>query len=226
MSGNKKFQNKYRIPSARWAQWDYGSNATYFITICTQGRLHYFGEIVETQNVASLQSPNQPETQNVASLQSPNQPETQNTMNLSELGIQAQKCAIDIPLHFTFVTMDTFIVMPNHVHLLFTICKPDEQLNGENNGENGNDGTYGSDGSNGSNGSNDSNDSNDSYGSYDLYGSNDSNDSNDSYGANDSYGSYVETQNFASLQPITDQPITDQPITDQPITDQPITDQP
>lgn len=40
-----KFQNKYRIPSARAAWWNYASNAAYFITICTKHRAHYFGEI-------------------------------------------------------------------------------------------------------------------------------------------------------------------------------------
>ncbi|PIZ05861.1 MAG: transposase, partial [Flavobacteriales bacterium CG_4_10_14_0_8_um_filter_32_5] len=33
-----KFKNKYRIPSARLKNWDYGSNGAYFITICTQHR--------------------------------------------------------------------------------------------------------------------------------------------------------------------------------------------
>jgi putative transposase len=45
-----KFKNKYRIPSARASWWDYGSNAAYFITICTQNRKHYFGKIVESGN--------------------------------------------------------------------------------------------------------------------------------------------------------------------------------
>jgi hypothetical protein len=40
-----KFQNKYRIPSARLRNWDYGFNAIYFVTICTQNRKHYFGKI-------------------------------------------------------------------------------------------------------------------------------------------------------------------------------------
>jgi len=40
-----KFQNKYRIESARLKNWDYGSNATYFVTICTKNRQHFFGEI-------------------------------------------------------------------------------------------------------------------------------------------------------------------------------------
>lgn len=41
-----KFQNKYRIPSARAEWWNYGWNAAYFITICTAHREHLFGEII------------------------------------------------------------------------------------------------------------------------------------------------------------------------------------
>ena len=40
-----KFQNKYRIPSARLQMWDYSNNGAYFITICTQNRHHFFGQI-------------------------------------------------------------------------------------------------------------------------------------------------------------------------------------
>ncbi len=40
-----KFHNKYRIPSARLQNWDYRWAGAYFITICTQNREHYFGEI-------------------------------------------------------------------------------------------------------------------------------------------------------------------------------------
>ncbi len=39
-----KFQNKYRIPSAR-ANWHDYNGGIYFITICTKNREHYFGEI-------------------------------------------------------------------------------------------------------------------------------------------------------------------------------------
>jgi len=41
---NEKFQNKYRIKSARAAWHDYGGGA-YFITICAKNHEHYFGEI-------------------------------------------------------------------------------------------------------------------------------------------------------------------------------------
>lgn len=39
-----KFQNKYRIPSAR-AEWHDYNGGVYFITICTAGHKHYFGKI-------------------------------------------------------------------------------------------------------------------------------------------------------------------------------------
>jgi putative transposase len=42
----EKFQNKYRIPSARAVWYDY-NEGVYFITICTARRKHYFGEIVQ-----------------------------------------------------------------------------------------------------------------------------------------------------------------------------------
>ncbi len=41
---DEKFQNKYRIPSAR-ALWHDYNGGLYFITICTAGREHYFGRI-------------------------------------------------------------------------------------------------------------------------------------------------------------------------------------
>ncbi len=40
-----KFKNKYRIESARLQNWDYGSKAKYFITICTKNRECFFGNI-------------------------------------------------------------------------------------------------------------------------------------------------------------------------------------
>ncbi len=107
----KYFANKYRIPSARLHSWNYGWDGTYFITICTQGRVYYFGDIVETPDVV--------ETQNLASL--PHTPK--NEMQLSPLGQHAHQCAVNIPLHFPFVQMNELVIMPNHVHLLFTIHK-------------------------------------------------------------------------------------------------------
>jgi len=81
-----KFQDKYRIPSARLQNWDYGSNAIYFVTICTQERELYFGEISEEKIV------------------------------LSEIGEIAHRFWNEIPNHFPFVELGEYVVMPNHVH--------------------------------------------------------------------------------------------------------------
>ncbi|MEQ8582643.1 MAG: transposase [Marinoscillum sp.] len=88
------FNNKYRIASARAPWWDYGSNAAYFITICTHGRVHFFGEIASDQ------------------------------MILSEMGVHAQSCWYEIPNHFPFVQLGAFVVMPNHIHGIIIIDKP------------------------------------------------------------------------------------------------------
>ena len=45
----EKYKNKYRIPSARLQNWDYGWNGAYFITICTHNREHYFGKIINNK---------------------------------------------------------------------------------------------------------------------------------------------------------------------------------
>lgn len=44
-----KFQNKYRIPSARMQTWDYRWAGAYFITICTKDTAHYFGELINNK---------------------------------------------------------------------------------------------------------------------------------------------------------------------------------
>ena len=93
MTNTGKFKGKYRIPSARWAAWDYGSNAAYFVTICVANRAHDFGAI------------------------------TNGEMNLSPLGKSALDCWNEIPAHFPFVELGEFVVMPNHVHGIVAINK-------------------------------------------------------------------------------------------------------
>jgi putative transposase len=86
-----KFQNKYRIPSARLQTWDYANNGAYFITICTKNRKHYFGKIEN------------------------------NEMQLSEIGKLAENFWLEIPNQFSFIELGNFIVMPNHIHGIFII---------------------------------------------------------------------------------------------------------
>ena len=102
-----RFQNKFRIPSARFQNWDYGWNAAYFITICTKNRECYFGEIVETPIT----------TTTIATIP---------TMQLSEIGKIANQYWNGIPDHFLFVELGEFIVMPNHIHGIIVINKPND----------------------------------------------------------------------------------------------------
>ena len=46
----QKFNNKYRIPSAR-ATWHDYNGGLYFITICTKGMEHYFGKIQDNEMI-------------------------------------------------------------------------------------------------------------------------------------------------------------------------------
>jgi REP element-mobilizing transposase RayT len=107
-----KFQNKYRIQSTRLQNWNYGWNAAYFVTICTQNRACYFGEIAETQNLAS-----------------PQDKASAFVMQLSEIGVMAEKFWSEIPEHFPFVILDEFVVMPDHVHGIIMINKTVETQN-------------------------------------------------------------------------------------------------
>lgn len=89
----EKFQNKYRIPSARLKNWDYGWNGSYFLTICTAKRRHFFGEIRNGE------------------------------MHLNDAGMMADKLWGEIPEHFPFSLLGEYVIMPNHVHGILMIDK-------------------------------------------------------------------------------------------------------
>lgn len=89
-----RFQNKYRIPSARAAWWDYGDSGAYFVTICTKGKGHFFGKISEKQLV------------------------------VTKTGELAAHLWHEIPHHFPYAQLGAFIVMPNHIHGIIIIEKP------------------------------------------------------------------------------------------------------
>ena len=102
-----KFKNKYRIPSARLENWNYAAAGSYFITICTRNRAHYFGEIVGDE------------------------------MQLTELGKIAETewlKTIDMRPDMN-LEMGEFIVMPNHFHAIIIIG--DNEFNRGEGGGNG-----------------------------------------------------------------------------------------
>ena len=93
-----KFQNKYRIPTAR-AKWHDYNGGVYFITICTAGREHYFGEIRD------------------------------NEMILSEIGKYAVDNLERIQQHYRYCVVPLFVVMPNHIHAIVVIDEKTNENN-------------------------------------------------------------------------------------------------
>ena len=88
-----KYQNTYRVASARASWWDYSQDAAYFVTICTQRKINYFGKI----NAGKMQ--------------------------LSEIGIIVEKewqKTVDLRLDMN-LTLGEFVVMPNHFHAIIII---------------------------------------------------------------------------------------------------------
>ena len=108
-----KFKNKYRIQSARAAWHDY-SGGTYFVTICTKNREHYFGEIVYDQKQEAK-------------------------MDFSEMGDFTEKCIAKMETLHNDIDVPLWVVMPNHIHLL-VIVKRDVELG--QNGQNAKSGQY------------------------------------------------------------------------------------
>ena len=85
------YQNKFRNESTRLQNWDYRWDGSYFITICTKNREHFFGEI------------------------------SNGKMNLSNIGVLADIFWYEIKNHAKNIKLDAFVVMPNHIHAILTL---------------------------------------------------------------------------------------------------------
>ncbi|MEE0085493.1 MAG: transposase [Paludibacteraceae bacterium] len=87
----EKFQNRFRIPSAR-ANWHDYNGGIYFVTICTKNREHYFGEIC-----------------------------TEPQMQLSQIGQYAYEQFMNVKSHYPYAEIPLFVIMPDHIHAIVTI---------------------------------------------------------------------------------------------------------
>jgi REP element-mobilizing transposase RayT len=83
--------NLHHRRSIRLRDYDYSSGGYYFVTICTHGRICYFGDIHDA------------------------------AVSLSPVGEIAHQYWQDIPVHFDNVDIDEFIIMPNHIHGIIII---------------------------------------------------------------------------------------------------------
>jgi REP element-mobilizing transposase RayT len=81
----------------------------YFLTICTQNRRPYFGEIMASQLVGG-----------------------DSTLNATVLAHRALECWNEIPEHFAFAVPDTCVIMPDHVHGVVIFQKSDAEIDRHN----------------------------------------------------------------------------------------------
>lgn len=84
-------QKNHHRESIRLKEYDYSKPGGYFITIVTKNRVCLFGNVVDGE------------------------------MLLNEAGKTVNECWRAIPEHFPQVTLDGFIVMPNHIHGIIII---------------------------------------------------------------------------------------------------------
>ena len=77
----------------RLTHYDYSSPGEYFVTICTKDRKFLFGDIKNGK------------------------------MRYTQIGKIVCDEIIDLPCHYKNVSVDSFVVMPNHVHMIITISK-------------------------------------------------------------------------------------------------------
>ena len=81
----------------RLMEYDYSTPNAYFITICTENRRNLFWQDVR----AIIDRP-----ENVP---------------LTKLGTIARQSIMDIPKHYPMISIDRYVIMPNHIHLLLQI---------------------------------------------------------------------------------------------------------
>lgn len=81
----------------RLTEYDYSTPNAYFLTVCTENRKNLFWK-----NVGAIID----------------RPEN---VPLTNLGCLVWQCIIEIPMHYPMISVDNFVVMPNHIHLLLQI---------------------------------------------------------------------------------------------------------
>jgi len=82
--------------SLRYPGRDYSRPGKYFVTICTANKTEWFGKIINAE------------------------------MQLSKIGSIAFRLWCEIPTHFPYITLDEFVIMPNHLHGIIIINKSDK----------------------------------------------------------------------------------------------------
>ncbi len=80
--------HKHHRRSIRLKGYDYSSEGAYFVTICVKGGESVLGEVIDGEMV------------------------------LNEYGRIVEACWQDLINHYDHVTLDAFVIMPNHIHFV------------------------------------------------------------------------------------------------------------
>ena len=91
MTGNRKNANRLRRRSIRLPGYDYSQAGAYFVTVCTYNRACLLGDVAQDRFCPA------------------------------EPGLIANACWEALPAHYPNVSLDTFVVMPNHIHGLLIL---------------------------------------------------------------------------------------------------------
>lgn len=75
----------------RLKQYNYSSIGWYFLTLCTHNQKKLFGDIIA------------------------------GCLVLSQLGKVVEKCVVNIPKFYPHIQVDSYVIMPNHVHLILDV---------------------------------------------------------------------------------------------------------
>ena len=86
-------ENLAKRKHPRLKEYDYSSDGVYFVTICTQNKKHLLSQIVGRGLAPAVQ--------------------------LTDYGRIAEQQMFLLEKRFTFVEIDNYVIMPNHIHIIF-----------------------------------------------------------------------------------------------------------
>ena len=96
----------------RLPDFDYTQNGAYFITVCTRDRETLFGVV----GAATCRP--QEKNHTLAAPRCPQETLGSPQVTLSDIGKTVESAILQIPLVYPSVTVERYIVMPDHIHLI------------------------------------------------------------------------------------------------------------
>ena len=105
---NDKFLKRKQI---RLKEYNYSANGAYFVTVCTKDRKHLFWN----KGKMRLRHTNRVGADII-------RPED---IELTETGEIVKEAIENIPIKYENIKLDSFVIMPNHIHIIFFTENPD-----------------------------------------------------------------------------------------------------